>query len=236
MLYLGWLVVRWILRALIPATFLFAAGALLSSLAWLFFLRRRRRTAMALWVVVGSASLGFMGWRTWEVWTDFTRPQVRMFRNYIADPVPRSISQLAMATPAPAMFHDGAIIRFQVTPAALRQILDHSLPGSTTLGVIEEMKRQSARDPSNRWVMAGADGRSYLKVDLQGFSSEEGPEAFRWARSRVTEAVRGGPREVYVLLLEGEWGSFQSVLTYDAVQGTAEVYQYLERKRKVTAR
>src|SRR5262245_48558184 len=112
MLYLGWLVVRWVLRAVIPALLLFGAGALFVGLLWLLFLRRRRRAAMALWVVVVSMAMGFFGWRTWEVWTDFTRPQMRMFRNYIADPIPKAVSDLSMATPAPAMFHDGALLRF----------------------------------------------------------------------------------------------------------------------------
>lgn len=229
MIYLFGLFIQWIIRALLPAFLFLAAGALLVLLVWLLFLRRRR-AVVVLWIILGLATVSFAGWRTRDVWRDFKHPELRMFRTYIADPIPEEVRNLAMATPAPAMFHDGALIKFEAPETVLGKILNHSLPGSKTLAVVEEMKRQSGSDSANRAVIVGPDGQSYKRVELDQFP-EDGLPAFRGVRAEVEAASRTGRREVYALLFEGEWGKLQSVITYDPAASTVVIKQYLERRR-----
>lgn len=230
MIYLLGLFFQWIVRALVPAFLFLATGALLVVLVWVFFLRRRRRAVVAIWLMLGLATLSFAGWRTWDVWRDFKHPELRMFRHYIADPIPNEVRNLTMATPAPALFHDGALIKFQVPETVLRKILDHSLPGSKTLALVEEIKRQSRNDSANRAVIVGPDGRSHKRVELDQFP-EDGPSAFRGVRGEVEAADREGPREVHALLFEGEWGKLQSVIVFDRAAATVVIKQHLERRR-----
>lgn len=152
-----------------------------------------------------------------------------MFRNCVANPIPSEVTNLVMAVASPEMFHDGALIRFQAPAGLFRKIVDHSLPGSTALAVVVEMKRQSPHPSTDREVIAGADGQSYLKVTPDYFP-KDGPEAHRWLRDRI-EANVGPGRETYVLFRAGAWGHFQSVLTYDPANGTVIIQQNLERRR-----
>jgi hypothetical protein len=230
MIYLLGLFIRWVTGALVPALLLLVVGAVVGGLVWLLFLRRRRRAVVTMWLVLGMATLALGGWRTREVWRDFTQPHFRNFRTYVADPIPTEVRGLAMATAAPAMFHDGALVRFEAPEPLVRKLIDQSLRGAKTLAVVAEMKRQSGRDPADRSAVAGPDGRSYVRVDVDQFP-RDGPDAFRWARVHVEQSARQGFGEAYVLLLEGEWGKFQSVITWNPAVSNVVVRQYLERRR-----
>ena len=229
MIYLLGLVIQWFSRALIPALLVLAAGAVVVGLVWWLFLRRNRRAVVTAWLALILVTVTFGGWRSWEVWRDFNHPERRMFRDYIARPIPNEVTNLAMAVASPEMFHDGALIRFQAPAELVRKIVDHSLPGSTALAVVAGIKRQSPHDSADREVIAGADGQSYLKVNPDHFP-KDGPEAHRWLRDKI-EANAGPSREAYVLLRAGAWGHFQSVLTYDPATGTVIIQQNLERRR-----
>ena len=229
MIYLLGLMIQWVGRALIPALLVLVAGAVVVGLIWWLFLRRNRRAVVTAWLILGLVAVSFGGWRSWEVWRDFSHPEVRMFRDYIARPIPSEVTNLAMAVASPEMFHDGALIRFQAPAGLVHKIVDHSLPGSTALAVVAEMKRQSPHDSADREVIAGADGQSYRKVNPDHFP-KHGPEAHRWLSDKI-EANAGPGREAYVLLRAGAWGHFQSVLTYDPAAGTVFIQQKLERRR-----
>ena len=229
MIYLLGLMIQWVGRALIPALLVLVAGAVVVGLLWWLFLRRHRRAVVTAWLTLGLVTVTFGGWRSWEVWRDFSHPEVRMFRDYLARPIPNEVTHLAMAVASPEMFHDGALIRFQAPAGLVPKIVDHSLPGSTALAVVAEMKRQSPHDSADREVIAGDDGQSYLKVNADHFP-KDGPEAHRWLREHI-EANAGSGREAYVLFRAGAWGHFQSVLTYDPAAGTVIIQQNLERRR-----
>ena len=116
MIYLLGLMIQWVGRALVPALLVLVAGAVVVGLVWWLFLRRHRRAVVTAWVALGLVTVTFGGWRSWEVWRDFSHPEVRMFRNYIARPIPNEVTNLAMAVASPEMFHDGALIRFKPQP------------------------------------------------------------------------------------------------------------------------
>lgn len=229
MIYLLGLMIQWVGRALIPALLVLIVGAVVVGMVWWLFLRRHRRAMVAAWLTLGLVTVAVGGWRSWEVWRDFSHPEVRMFRDYIARPIPNEVSNLAMAVASPEMFHDGALIRFQAPAGLVARIVDHSLPGSTALAVVADMKRQSPHDAADREVIAGADGQSYLKVKPDHFP-KDGPAVHRWLRDKL-EANAGPGREAYVLLRAGAWGHFQSALTHDPATGTVIIQQNLERRR-----
>jgi hypothetical protein len=144
MIYLLGLLIKWIGHALIPTALLLSGDALVMLGVWWFVLRPRKLSAWKGWLVLGLITVGFGGWRTWEVWQDFSRPELRMFRDFVADPIPKEIQRLAPASAAPVMFHDGAYIFFHAPPELIERIVNHSLPGSKTLAAVAEMKRQSS--------------------------------------------------------------------------------------------
>ncbi|MBC8002774.1 MAG: hypothetical protein H7X97_09315 [Opitutaceae bacterium] len=229
MIYLLGLFIQWVSRALVPALLVLVIGAVVVCLVWRLFLRSNRRAVVVAWLILGFVTVTVGGWRSWEVWQDFNHPERRMFRDYIARPIPNEVTNLTMATPAPAMFHDGALIRFQAPEVLVRGIIDQSLTGSTALEVLAEMKRQSPHDSADLEVIAGTDGQSYRKVTPDLFP-KNGPEAHRWLRDKI-EATAGPGREIYVLFKAGAWGHFQSVLSYDPANSSVIVQQNLERRR-----
>src|SRR5882672_5830827 len=99
MIYLLALVIKWVGRALIPALLVLAAGAVVVGLVWWLVLRRNRRAVVTAWLTLGLITVTFGGWRSWEVWRDFSHPEVHMFRDYVANPIPNEVTHLAMATP-----------------------------------------------------------------------------------------------------------------------------------------
>lgn len=213
-----------------PAWLLLAAGALVIGAAWLLGLKRHRRALITAWAAVALVTVAFAGYRTWGMARDFAHPEIRMFRAFVADPIPAEVTGLAVSTAAPAMYHDGALVRFQAPEAMVRGLVNHSVPGSRTLSVAQETRGTSARDRADRDRVVGPDGWSYAQVDAARFAVD-GPEVFEWARRKVGEGVRQGPREVWVYLVSGDWGRFQSVLVYDRATSTATVEQYRERRR-----
>src|SRR5687767_9766723 len=145
MIYYAGLFFKWVAQALFSTLVLLAGGALLVVALWWFMLRPRRRSSLSAWMVLGALVLAFGGWRTWGVWQDFSRPELGMFREFIAEPIPREVRGLAPAIAAPVMFHDGAYISFHAPREVIERIINHSLPGSKALMVIEGMKRRSPR-------------------------------------------------------------------------------------------
>jgi hypothetical protein len=225
-IYLLALLVEWVGRALVPTAELLAAGVIVVIVVRVLFRRRPRVVALA-WLAVALVTLGFGGWRSFEVWRDFTEPQFRNFRTYVADPIPRDVHALAMDSPAPAMFYDGALVRFEAPEPVMRRLVDQSLSGARAWSVIDEMKQRSGRDRADTLAVAAPDGRSFVRVDPAAFTA---PNVFAWAQHTVDEMNRGGAKEIYVLLLAGGWGSFQSVVAWTPDRSRVSVRQALERK------
>jgi hypothetical protein len=220
---------KWLARAFIPTMVLLVAGVVVVLGAWAFALRPRRLSSTKAWLALVLVALGFGGWRTWEVWRDFSQPQWRMFRDFVANPIPPEVVGLVPASAAPVMFHDGAYISFHAPPALVQRIVTHSLPGSKTLSVVAEMKQQSARDPADRLVIAAPDGQGYLKVDLDWVAKESSPES-DWARAEVENFLKNRQGSAYVLLRSGDWGEFVSVLTHQPASSNVVILQNLERR------
>jgi hypothetical protein len=229
-IYLLGLLVEWIGHALIPAALLLAGGSVVLLVVWLSVLRPRRLPVWKGWVALGLVAVVFGGWRTWEVWHNFSRPEFHMFRTYIADPIPKEVEGLGPGSPAPVMFHDGAYIHFHAPPELVEHILNHSLAGSKTLGVVAEMKRQSGRDTSDRVAVVAPNGQSYVKVDLTWVAKESSTES-SWARAEVENFLKTQKGNAYVLLLSGDWGKFVSVLKYEPAVSNVVILQNLERRR-----
>ena len=230
MIYLLALLIKWIGHALVPTMLALAAGTLVMLAVWWFGLRPRQRPAWKGWLILGLVTVGFGGWRTWEVWRDFFHPEFSMFRRFVANPIPGEIEALAPASGAPVMFHDGAYISFRAPPALVERLVTHSLAGARTLAVVAEMKQQSGQDSSNRVVIAAPDGRSYLKVGLEWVALETSPES-QWARAETERFLKSRQGRAHVLVLAGAWGQFSSVLTYEPASSNVVVLQYLVRRR-----
>lgn len=230
MVYLLALLIRWIAHALIPTALLFAISVIVMlGIGWLV-LRPRKISPWKGWLVVGLMTIAFGGWRSFEVWRDFSRPELHMFRTYVADPIPVDIHGLAPAIAAPVMFHDGAYISFRAPPELVERLINHSVPGSKTLGVVTEMKKQSRRDTSDRTVVAGQDGRSYLKVDLDWVAKRSSPES-QWVHDEVENYLKSHNGNSYVFLRAGDWGSLASVMHYEPASSNVTILQNLERRR-----
>ena len=227
--YLG-LLFKWTAHAFVPALLLLLVGALVLVALWWFVLRPRHLSPVRAWLVLGAVVLIFGGWRTWGVWQDFSRPELRMFQEYIAEPIPREVQGLAPATAAPVMFHDGAYISFKAPQELVEGIVNHSVRGSKTLAVVEEIKRQSRRNTSDDVAIVASDGQSYRKVDLEWLTTEHSSES-SWARAEVEHFLKNGKGDVYVLLRAGPWGKFASLLRYEPASSNVVILQHLERRR-----
>ena len=221
---------KWIGHALIPTVLLLAAGALVMLGVWWLVLRPRKLSSWKGWLILGLITVSFAGWRTWEVWQNFSHPELHMFRAFVADPIPKEVQGLAPAIAAPVMFHDGAYISLRAPPELVERIVHHSLSGSKTFEVVAEMKRRSSRDSADRVVIAAPDSQSYLKVDLNWVAKETSPES-AWARSEVENFFKSRQGSAYVLLRSGDWGKFVSVLHYEPASSNVVILQSLERRR-----
>jgi hypothetical protein len=228
MIYLLGLAFKWVGYALVPTVLVFAAGALVMAGLWRFVLRPRKLSSGKGWLALGLLTLAFGGWRTWVVGESFFHPELEMFRKYVARPIPKGVEGLKPASAAPVMFHDGALIEFHAPPEVVERIVHHSLPGSKTLGVIRKMKRRSGRDESDRLVIAGPDGQSYVPVDLEWVAREKSKET-EWARREVGNYLQGETTRAYVLVRSGEWGTFASVLRYERGRSRVVIVQHLDR-------
>jgi hypothetical protein len=230
MIYLLALFLKWIARALIPTLLLLVLGVVVMLGIWFLVLRPRKISAWKGWLAVGLITIAFGGWRSVEVWREFSRPELHMFRTYVADPIPAEVQGLAPASAAPVMFHDGAYISFHAPPEVVDRLTHHALPGSKTLEVVVEMKRQSSRNTADRIVLAGPDGQSYLKVDVDWVAKESSSES-QWVRGEVENFHRNHKVNSYVYLKAGEWGSFASVVHYEPNSSNVTILQNLERRR-----
>src|SRR5262249_37619789 len=155
---------------------------------------------------------------------DFSQPEWHMFRDFVANPIPRGVVGLAPASPAPVMFHDGAYISFRAPPQLVERIVNHSLPGSKTLSVVAAMKQESARDAADRVVITAADGLSYLKADLDWATKETCPES-AWARGEVRSFLTNKQGNAYVFLRSGDWGKFVSILKHEPASSNVVILQ-----------
>ena len=218
MIYLLAFVIQWFGKAFFPALLVLVLGAITVGLLWALGLKRKRPALLAAWLAVGISSLGLGCWRTVQIVDDYSHPERRMFREFLARPIPSQVTNLVVAVPSPEIFTDAAIIRFQAPNSVVQGILNHSLPGSTSLSVLAEMKRQSRNPPADQEVISAPDGQSYLPVDASFFPSD-GPEAHRWLRERITGESAPGVK-TYILLRRGAWGSFQSLVAHNPLTGT----------------
>ena len=230
MVYLAGLIFRWIAYALVPTVLLFGAGALVMAVVWRFVLRPRKLPSGKGWLVLALVTLASGGWRTWEVGQSFFHPELHMFREYVAEPIPKAVKGLAPASAAPVMFHDGAYIAFHAPPEMVEGIINHSLKGSKTREVIRKMKRQSGRGEADRVVIAGPDGQSYVPVDLEWVEREKSSES-EWARGETARFLKSRNGRAYVLLRSGDWGTFVSVLQYEPAQSRVVILQHFDRAR-----
>jgi hypothetical protein len=228
MVYLAGLIFKWIAHALVPAVLLFGVGALVLAILWGFVLRRRKLSSGKGWLGLALVTLAFGGWRTWEVGQSFYHPELQMFRQYVAEPIPKAVTGLAPAIASPVMFHDGAYIAFHAPPEVVEGIVNHSLKGAKTGEVIRKMKRQSGRGDADRVVIAGPDGQSYLPVDLQWAERETSSES-EWARGEIASFLKSRNGRAYVLLRSGDWGTFVSVMQYEPAQSRVVILQHLNR-------
>jgi len=213
MVYLAGLIFKWIAYALVPTVLLFGAGALVMATLWRFVLRPRKMSSGKGWLLLAMVTLAFGGWRTWEVGQSFFHPEVQMFRQYVAEPIPKAVKGLAPATAAPVMFHDGAYVAFHAPPEVVEGIVNHSLKGAKTPEVI-----------------AGPDGQSYLPVDLEWAEREKSSES-EWARGEIASFLKSRNGRAYVLLRSGDWGTFVSVLQYEPTRSRVVILQHLNRAR-----
>jgi len=222
MIYLLALFVEWVRRALVPAAAVFAIATLAAIGVRLIFGRSRLTTNV--WLALGIAVVAVFGWRTFEVWQDFSHPQYRNFRSYVADPIPRDARALVMDSPAPAMFYDGALVRFEGPASLVTALARNTLKGARTLAVLRETKQRSKRSTVDTLAVTDADGSSYRRINPATFPAQL-PETFAWARWVIDEQTRGGADDIYVLLLAGPWGRFESVLSYDRDRSRVAVRQ-----------
>ena len=228
MVYLAGLIFKWIAYAVVPTVLLFGVGTLVMAVIWRFALRPRKLSSGKGWLALALVTLAFGGWRTWEVGQSFFHPELQMFRQYVAEPIPKAVKDLAPASAAPVMFHDGAYVAFQAPPEVVEGIVNHSLKGAKTPEVITKMKRQSGRGDADRVVIAGPDGQSYLPVDLEWVEREKSSES-EWARGEIASFLKSRNGRAYVLLRSGDWGTFVSVLQYEPAQSRVVILQHLNR-------
>jgi hypothetical protein len=165
---------------------------------------------------VGVVAVALLGWQTRSVRREFTHPEITMFRRYVADPIPSAVRNLAPGGPGSFFLHNSAVVAFEAPDSIVRGILDHSLPGSTALAFLSDLKSRNGRDTTSTFRVGAPGGSDYVRVDSTSFTPEL-ESTFSGAHLRTLEGVRAG-HEVYVLAQMGEWGRFESVLTYDRSQ------------------
>jgi hypothetical protein len=212
----------WFVRAFLPATGVLLAG-LLVVLVVAKLGRWRARPAI---IVVSMMAGALITYRTYAVWDELAHPERAMFRRYIASPIPSTVRNLAPASGAPAQFHEGALVAFEAPASVVAALLTHTLPGSTARGSLAEFKVRNGRDTTSSSRVAAPDG-SYLAVDTLSFPPEM-VDVFRGAHTRVRDAARAG-LESYLLAELGDWGRFESVVTYDRANELVRVQQYAVR-------
>lgn len=223
MIYLVTGVVLWLIRAAAPTAVVLVVGALLVWPAHRFAGLRVRRGVIAV-AVVASAVLV---WQTRSVQREFTHPEITMFRRYLADPIPAGVRNLAPGSPSPLVLSNSAIVAFEAPDSIVEALLDHSLPGSTAVAFLADIKSRNGRDTMTTSRVGAPLGNAYARMDTTSLPPDMS-EAFPGAHSRALRAMRDG-LEVYVLAEAGEWGRFESVVTYDRPRGHVHVQQYVVR-------
>jgi hypothetical protein len=215
--------VMWLVRALLPTVLVLLVGAVL------LWLGRRAPgfPVRGVGAVIVVAALAVLAWQTRTVRREFTHPQITMFRRHIADPIPASVRNLAPGSPAPLVFHSGAVVAFDAPESMLRSLLDHSLPGSTALAALAELKSRNGRDTTTVIRVGAVGAPGYLQLDSTAFPADL-LHTFPGAHSRAVEALRRG-LNVYVLAEVGDWGRFESVVTYEPQRQRVHLRQYIVR-------
>ncbi|MEX2049096.1 MAG: hypothetical protein WEB90_05925 [Gemmatimonadota bacterium] len=223
MIYLATGLFLWFVRALVPTSFVLVLGGVGAWLAHRFGGLPVRTGVIGVAVV----ALGVLGWQTRSVRREFTHPEITMFRRYIADPIPDEVRNLAPGSGSPLVMSNSAIVRFEAPTATLDALLNHSLPGSTALEVLAELKTRNGRDTVSTSRVAAGGGRAYARMDTTALPTGM-QEAFPGAHARVLQEARRG-LEVYALAETGEWGRFESVVTYDRPAERVHVQQLVVR-------
>jgi hypothetical protein len=225
MLYLFGLSFWWLRDALLP-TALFGG---LSCLAWLLLsttlLRGRPRLRRRGFVLLFAATIGWLAIGTRDVLHRFDNPQLEMFRNYVADPIPTTVEDLAVDSAAPAVFCDGALLRFRAPAAVRRAILHHGLPGSSTRHVAKQLAERLGRNPRVTGRICTAQG-GYLPYDPLTFTGYEKPEwAFvidRLKHGAETLPPEPADRGLFVYAERGDWGTLVCLAT--VLDGSDEMH------------
>jgi hypothetical protein len=222
-IYLATGLVLWLVRALVPTSVVLVLGGVGVWLAHRFGGLRARTGVIAVAVI----ALGVLAWQTRSVRREFTHPEVTMFRRYIADPIPDEVRNLAPGSGSPLFLHNSAIVTFEAPAATLAALLDHSLPGSTALEMLAELKTRNGRDTVSTSRVAADRGGAYARMDTTSLPAGM-LDAFPGAHARVLQEARRG-LEVYALAETGDWGHFESVVTYDRPAERVHVQQFVVR-------
>ncbi len=220
MIYLVGLSFWWLRDALLPTALVGGACGLVWLLLSTTLWRGRPRLRSRGFVVLLVAALVWLGIGTRDVLHRFDHPQFAMFRTCVADPIPDAVQDLAVDSPAPAMFADGALLRFRAPVAVRQAILRHALPGSTTRLLAAGIAAKNGRNARVTGRICTAAG-GYVPYDPQTFAGYDKPE---WAFV-VTRLKRGADlatlppvpadHDLFVYAEQGDWGALVCIATID---------------------
>lgn len=218
MLYLLGLVFWWIRDAFLPAV-CFGGGACVVwlVLGLLFWRDRTKLRRHGLAVLLGG-TLVWLAAGTRDVLFRFDHPQFEMFTSCVADPIPPEVQDLEVDSAAPAMFTQGALLRFRAPAELRRALLAHTLPGTRTRAQAAILAERFDRDPAIVARIADANG-GYLRYDPVAFAAFDVPEwAFAVGRLKdgpKYDTLRPAPvdHELWVYGERGDWGTLVCVAT-----------------------
>jgi hypothetical protein len=218
LIYLFGLLFWWLRDVGVPLVVGGGAAVLLWTLIALTALRGRRRVALRGFLVVLAGCVAWLAIGTHAVCHRFHNPQFDMFRRSIADPIPDDVLDLEVDSPAPEMFHEGAVVRFRAPLATREAILAHALPGSATHEFAQRFATRLGRDPAVTARVASPDG-GYLRYDPKVFAAFDTDDwEFAIGRFRTEQrpgALREAPtdHDIWVYAERGDWGTLVCVAT-----------------------
>jgi hypothetical protein len=218
MIYLLGFVFWWVRDALLPALLVGGGSCvvwwLVGACCWHGRVRLRR-TGMG---VLFAAAVVWLAVATNAVWFRFHNPQFDMFRTYVADPIPESVRELVVDSGAPAMFYEGALLRFRAPAPVMQAILEHRLPGGSTVDQAARLATRLGRDAAVTARLSGPAG-GYLRYDPVTFAPYDTREwAFvlnRLKQGTEHTTLRPPPtdHDIFVYAERGEWGTLACVAT-----------------------
>lgn len=211
MIYLVGLFLWWLRDVLLPTALVGGTAALVWLLLGRTLWRTRPRLRRRGLLVLGVAAVAWLAIGTRQVLFRFENAQFDMFRTWVADPIPAAVEDLAVAGAAPAMFHDGALLRFRAPGAVRGALLTHALPGSAVPQLAARIAERNGRNPRVTGRICTYTG-GYVPYDPQTFSGYDKPE---WAPV-IDRLRRGEPptlpdtpadHDLFVYAERGDWGT-----------------------------